>query len=177
MTDAMGNTVDFKNIILIMTGNFGMNDEKKSSLGFDSEKSESIEKSEQDRIVKFCEQAYGAEFINRVDEFIPFLNLDDKSLKEIARLNLCEIKERIEQLTNISCEIKFTEKVYALLLSMGSKGHGQNATALKRLISKEIEPCISLALLSLVGSDKHNVTISVKGDKFVSKITKPKCKN
>jgi ATP-dependent Clp protease ATP-binding subunit ClpC len=72
MTDAMGNKADFKNVILVMTGNFGMNDSKAISMGFEAVTNNTFAKKEQERLIQYCKEQYGAEFINRVDEFVPF---------------------------------------------------------------------------------------------------------
>lgn len=172
MTDAIGNTVNFKNIILIMTGNFGMNQTENSALGFSSEAKKSFIEQEHDRLVKYCEDAYGAEFINRVDEFIPFMPFDNDSLVKIASINLNEINDRINKIPNVNCKIEFTNKVFDLLLKKVQNEHGKNATLLKRLISKDIEPCISSTILSLEDNEKYIITVSTKEDQFVSTVRK-----
>ena len=172
MTDAIGNTVDFKNVILIMTGNFGMNQIDTGALGFTTEEKKSMVGQEQDRLVGYCEDAYGAEFINRVDEFIPFLAFDNADLKKIATINLDEIKDRVDKIPNVDCDIKFTKKVFDLLIKKVANEHGKNATLLKRLISKDIEPCISSTILALEDDMPYILTVSAKDDKFISTFKK-----
>ncbi len=173
MTDASGNKADFKNAILIMTGNFGMDNISKSSLGF-AEKAEKDPFFEtQDRLTSYCKEKYGAEFINRVDEFIPFMPLNDEDLKKIIKMRLEEIEIR---LVNRNCKLNFNDKVYDLLIKMSKDEHGGNATILNRLISKKIESCISDALI-LIGShpvikDFYNITINVEDEGFVHECIK-----
>ena len=171
MTDATGEIVSFKNAVLIMTGNFGMNSEAKKSLGFThSNEKTDINKIEQKRMIDYCENAYGAEFVNRIDEFIPFMPLSDDSLKQIALINLDEIKDRIGKIGNISCSIKFTSSVFDFLLKRMTQEHGRNATSLKRMISKEIEPCIASTILTLADGKNYSISIEVKDDQIISSV-------
>ena len=165
MTDATGNRADFRNVILIMTGNFGSESEgsNKSSLGFEDGEAKSPVDAEQDRIVKYCQEKYGGEFINRVDEFVPFMPLDDDSLKKVISMKMDEIKER---LVHRKCKVNFNNAVYDCLLEKSKKDHGKNANVFDRLISREIEPCLSDALLSL-DKEFYTITIGVKDGEFV----------
>jgi ATP-dependent Clp protease ATP-binding subunit ClpB len=122
----------------------------------------------QDRLINYCKDKYGAEFINRVDEFVPFLPLSDNDLRGIIKIRLEEIGTRI---TARNCKLDFSSDVYDLLIKMGKAEHGKNATILNRLISKKIEPCISDALMS-IDKDFHVITIGVKDDEFVYKAKK-----
>jgi ATP-dependent Clp protease ATP-binding subunit ClpA len=167
MTDASGNKADFKNVVLIMTGNFGMDIvDKKVSLGFgESAKKDSFKES-QDRLVDYCKDRYGAEFINRVDEFVPFMPFSDEDLKVIIKIKLDEIGARI---SGRNCKVVFTDEVYGLLIKLVKSEHGKNATALNRLMSKKIEPCMSDALMSM-NKGFHTITIDVKDDAFIYEI-------
>lgn len=166
MTDAMGNKADFKNVILIMTGNFGMNDSKAISMGFEVATNKTFAKKEQERLIQYCKEQYGAEFINRVDEFVPFLPLNDNDLMSIAHMRTGELCER---LSNRNRHLIFSNKTYEYLIKITKEQHGMNATMLNRLISKEVEPCISDALLSIPKDEKelYIITIDVKNNEFV----------
>ena len=163
MTDASGNKADFKNVILIMTGNFGMNSEVKAGLGFADHSSTKDPFNEaQGRLVGYCKEAYGAEFVNRVDEFVPFMPLNDDDLKMIAKMRLEEISARV---VDRKCKIEFADEVYDLLVKMSKEEHGGNANTLNRIISKKVENCISDVLMSCKNPKK--VVISVKDGDFV----------
>jgi ATP-dependent Clp protease ATP-binding subunit ClpC len=168
MTDASGNKADFKNVVLIMTGNFGMDNVSKGDLGFTELDKKNPFLEAQDRLINYCKDKYGAEFINRVDEFVPFLPLSDDDLRGIIKIRLEEIGKRI---TARNCKLDFSCDVYDLLIKLGKLEHGKNATILNRLISKKIEPCISDALMSL-DKDFHFITIGVKDDEFIYKARK-----
>lgn len=162
MTDSSGNKADLKNVVLIMTGNFGMDNSSKGSLGFSDDKKKDAFEEEQERLVSYCKDRYGAEFINRVDEFIPFMPLEDNDLKSIIKIRLGEISNRIE---GRNCKLEFSDEVYDLIIKMGKSDHGKNAAVLNRIISKKIEPCISDALMSL-DKNFHIINVIVNDDKF-----------
>jgi ATP-dependent Clp protease ATP-binding subunit ClpC len=166
MTDTSGNQVDFKNVIFIMTGNFGLDEEGTGGLGFGDEQSgkKTLLDIEREKVIAYCKEKYGVDFINRVDEFVPFMPLKDVSLRKIAEIMLNEMKERID------VKISFTKRVYDQLVSLSKEQHGKNANQLRRIISNEIEPCVANAILSLTEPYGKAITISVKDGEFVSTI-------
>lgn len=170
MTDSSGNKADFKNIVLIMTGNFGMDNVSKGSLGFVEADKKSPFLEAQQILITYCKDKYGAEFINRVDEFVPFLPLSDDNLRGIIKIRLGEIEGRM---ANRNCQLEFSADVYDLLIKMGKEEHGKNATILNRLIAKKIEPCISDALMSM-DKDCNLISVCVKDNEFIHKARKKK---
>jgi ATP-dependent Clp protease ATP-binding subunit ClpC len=168
MTDASGNKADFKNVVLIMTGNFGMDNVAKTALGFAEDEKQEPFFEAQNCLTEYCKNKYGAEFVNRVDEFVPFMPLSDEDLKLIIKIRLNEIANRI---VSRHCDVEFSVDVYDLLIKMGKKEHGKNATILNRLISKKIEPCISDALISSK-KDSQSIIIETKDDNFVYRVKK-----
>lgn len=178
MTDAIGTTVSFKNIVLIMTGNFGMNDPAKQSLGFDSDsnKGESdvaakrlfLREKERKRLIEYFKASYGDEVVNRIDAFIPFMELNEESLAKIVKIQLEEVSMRLE---HSNCKLVFSEKVYDLLLHLSKEEHGMNANIFRRLISKQIEPCVSDILLSSDSKECYTITVNVKDQKFICRKT------
>jgi len=63
----------------------------------------------------------------------------------------------------------FSEDVYGHLVDISKKEHGTNATLIKRLISKEIEPCIADTLLSFEPNFSYVITTTVLNKSFVCK--------
>jgi ATP-dependent Clp protease ATP-binding subunit ClpC len=163
MTDAVGEKVDFKNVVIIMTGNFGLNTPPQASLGFNSKEVKQVADEEQKRLVSYCQNKYGSEFINRIDEFIPFMPLSDESLRKITGLMLNEIVGRV---VNRNCGIVFSDKVFDLLVEKSKKEYGKNANIFKRLISREIEPCVSDILMD-AGNAAYAISIDVEDGAFV----------
>jgi len=180
MTDATGNKADFKNAILIMTGNFGADTKAKGQLGFNDSAAKSITNGAQKKIASYCQKRYGSEFVNRIDEFIPFVPLGDEDLKKIAMIKVEEMRDRI---ANPNFHLKFSDKMCDFLVLKSKEEHGKNAMIFDRLIAKEVEPVVSDALMSIGkdtkdaqdAQDAYTVTLSATGDKITcSKRKHPK---
>ena len=87
LTDGLGNRVNFKNTIIIMTSNIGARFiQKKSSMGFQSAEIGVIDKSVSDMVLGEVKRTFNPEFINRIDEIIVFEALNDDDLRRIMAL-------------------------------------------------------------------------------------------
>lgn len=97
LTDNKGVTVDFKNVIIIMTSNVGVKEaiDKPSTIGF-GHKDEEAEK--KDIIIKSIKKKFKPEFINRIDDIIYFNSLTDDNLKAIIRNEVKKVAMRLESL-------------------------------------------------------------------------------
>src|SRR5918992_601599 len=75
LTDGLGNTVDFKNSIIIMTSNLGARHlEKRQGIGF-AAPSDQIPAKVEDMVMGEVKRAFNPEFLNRLDEIILFTSL------------------------------------------------------------------------------------------------------
>jgi len=162
MSDALGSEVDFKNTIILITGNFGMNEVKKK-LGFGEMENETVLSEETERLVNFFKTSYGAEVVNRIDEFIVFVNFTDDELEKIAKLQLEDFVDRI---SHRDCSLSFSDDVVKLMVRRSDNEHGMNAKKLERVILKEIEPCLADTLLE-IGNNSYDLTISTNNESFV----------
>ncbi len=87
LTDGLGNTVDFKNTILIMTSNIGAKHlMKREGLGFQSNKDEIVLEKMEEMVKGEVKRTFNPEFINRLDEIIVFTALSDADLMQILEL-------------------------------------------------------------------------------------------
>ncbi|MBX2926450.1 MAG: AAA family ATPase [Saprospiraceae bacterium] len=88
LTDGAGRTVDFTNVIVIMTSNLGAR-EATSGVGYNQ--------SEEDIrtvYIRAVEKAFRPEFVNRIDQIIAFRSLEEEHIYSIARLQLRELLQR-----------------------------------------------------------------------------------
>jgi ATP-dependent Clp protease ATP-binding subunit ClpC len=84
LTDGLGNTVDFKNTIIIMTSNIGAKHlMKREGLGFQSSKDEVVLEKMQEMVMSEVKRTFNPEFLNRLDETIVFTSLSDTDLMQI----------------------------------------------------------------------------------------------
>ena len=87
LTDGLGNRVNFKNTIIIMTSNIGARFiQKKASLGFQASDTSAIDKNVVDMVLGEVKRTFNPEFINRIDEIIVFEALSDDDLRRIMGL-------------------------------------------------------------------------------------------
>ncbi|HEX5887983.1 MAG TPA: ATP-dependent Clp protease ATP-binding subunit, partial [Pyrinomonadaceae bacterium] len=107
LTDALGNTVDFKNAIIIMTSNIGARFiQKKGTLGFSANTDASREKVEE-MVMSSVRQTFNPEFINRLDEIIIFDQLLDHELLEVVQLQVEQINKTM---TRHGFEVRLTDE-------------------------------------------------------------------
>jgi len=171
ITSATGEKIDCKNIFFIMTGNFGMNVSKSQHIGFNGDNKTAVE-NEKERLIDFCKKRYGEEFVNRIDEFIPFMPLSKDNLSKIISMRLNEFSERI---INDDVKIQINENVANFLVNDNSLEHGMNAMVLDRIISKKIEPLVADSILMLNDQQyKYIITIDIKDNMLFVKTTKRK---
>jgi len=89
LTDGLGNTVDFKNTIIIMTSNIGAKHlMKREGLGFQSSKDEIVLEKMQEMVMGEVKRTFNPEFLNRPDEVIVLTSLSDSELMQIMDLLL-----------------------------------------------------------------------------------------
>lgn len=143
LTDSNGRCVNFKNTIIIMTGNIGSNILGKSdiTLGFTSQKEKIMpEERIREELLKF----FKPEFLGRVDEIIVFNELDESNYKAILQKLLDELAERcLKQKLNVL----FSESTL-MALCKDIKDIKSGARDIRRKVRVCIEDLISLELIS-----------------------------
>jgi ATP-dependent Clp protease ATP-binding subunit ClpB len=142
LTDSKGRSVNCKNALFIMTSNLGSDLilEKMEKGSFKGTK-ESLLKL-LDPIIK---KSFRPEFINRLDDILPFLPLQEKDMEKIVELQLALVKKRLE---DKQIQLLFDERLVAYLAKEGYDPHF-GARPLKRLIQNKVVNALSKALLKL----------------------------
>src|SRR5215210_5066692 len=144
LTDALGNTVDFKNTIIIMTSNIGARFiQKKGTLGFQATTDSSREKMEE-MVMSAVRQTFNPEFINRLDEIIIFDQLHDEDLLEVVQLQLVQMNKT---LTSRGLEIRLTEEAKRWIVAKTCADRSYGARPLRRALQKHVEDPLSEALI------------------------------
>ncbi|MGH2368808.1 MAG: ATP-dependent Clp protease ATP-binding subunit, partial [Chloroflexota bacterium] len=149
LTDSKGRTVDFRNTIIIMSGNVGAQMIKREGqIGF--RQSGTDERSEQQAYERMREKVLGEvknvfrpEFLNRVDMIVVFRALGKADVMQIVDLELTRIRK---QLKEQQLELEITDEAKEVL---GEKGYDPDfgARPLRRVIQNELEDRLSEALL------------------------------
>src|SRR5512138_3858799 len=151
LTDALGNTVDFKNAIIIMTSNIGARFiQKKGALGFQANSDASRVKMEE-MVMNAVRQTFNPEFINRLDEIIIFDQLVDEELLEVVQLQLDQINRTMGR---HGFEVRLTSEAKRWVVEKTCADRSYGARPLRRALQKYVEDPLSEALIQgqLAGS-------------------------
>jgi ATP-dependent Clp protease ATP-binding subunit ClpC len=145
LTDGLGNRVNFKNTIIIMTSNIGARFiQKKASLGFQSADTSAIARSVNDMVLGEVRKTFNPEFINRIDEIIVFEALSDDDLRTITRLL---VKQLNDNLVDRKIRLELAEEVVDWIIEQTCKDRSYGARPLRRAIQRYIEDPLSEELI------------------------------
>jgi ATP-dependent Clp protease ATP-binding subunit ClpC len=145
LTDGLGNTVDFKNTILIMTSNIGARYlERRSNLGFQSASEAATDKKVEDLVLSEVKRLFNPEFLNRLDEVIVFNALTDGDLLQIIELLVALMNQNLGQ-KNISISLAPEAARWILEKTCSDRSYG--ARPLRRALQKYVEDPLSEALI------------------------------
>ena len=98
LTDGLGNTVDFKNSIIIMTSNIGARHlQRKQGLGFQSDREDLLMDKMEELVKNEVKRTFNPEFLNRLDEVIIFMALSDADLIQILELLVQQLNSNLIQ--------------------------------------------------------------------------------
>ncbi|HEL0655121.1 TPA: ATP-dependent Clp protease ATP-binding subunit [Streptococcus equi subsp. zooepidemicus] len=153
LTDGQGNTINFKNTVIIATSNAGF--------GHQAGDSADQEPAIMERIAPY----FRPEFLNRFNGVIEFNHLAKKDLQEIVALMLAEVNQTLAK-KGISLEV--TDDVKERLIDLGYD-HTMGVRPLRRVIEQEIRDRITDYYLDhptakhlLASLDQDTITISEK---------------
>jgi ATP-dependent Clp protease ATP-binding subunit ClpC len=145
LTDGLGNTVDFKNSVLIMTSNIGARYiEKKRRMGFSSGEPEATAEGVNEMVQSEVKRTFNPEFINRIDEIIIFDALTDEDLTRITRLLIERLNANLKEK---GIAIGIDDEGVAWLLEQTLKDRSYGARPLRRAIQRYIEDPLSEAFM------------------------------
>lgn len=145
LTDGQGRTVDFKNTVIIMTSNIG------SQFIMDV----SDEAAMHERVMAAMRQHFRPEFLNRVDEIVIFHRLQKEQLREIAQIQLNQVRDLLDR-RNVS--ITLTAAATDLLIEEGyDPVYG--ARPLKRVLQKRVVDPLALQLIQGQVRDGDHVLV------------------
>jgi len=145
LTDGLGNTVDFKNTIIIMTSNIGARYlERRANLGFQSAIEGATDKKIEDLVMSEVKRLFNPEFLNRLDEMIVFNALTDSDLLQIVELMVGLTNQNLAQ-KNISLVLSPEAARWIVEKTCTDRSYG--ARPLRRALQKYVEDPLSEALI------------------------------
>jgi ATP-dependent Clp protease ATP-binding subunit ClpC len=146
LTDGLGNTVDFKNTIIIMTSNIGSKYliKEKKNLGFHSDSEDMINEVVEKNVMAEVKKAFNPEFLNRLDEVILFQSLTDADLIQIVELLVQQLNQNLAQK---AITISVTDEAKKWILDKTASDRSYGARPLRRALQQHIENPLSEALI------------------------------
>ena len=148
LTDGKGRIVDFKNTLIIMTSNLGSSEIMKEQGNIDREK-----------IQQMLMNFFRPEFLNRVDDIVVFKPLQAEQIKDIVKLVLKELGERLAK--QLELTLTYTDEAVGYLAKAGFDP-AFGARPLKRLIVHTVENILGKKIVAgeIKNGDKVEVVLA-----------------
>ena len=159
LTDHNGRSVDFRNVIIIMTSNAGAAEQAKAAIGF----GKSLRENE-DTIA--IERLFSPEFRNRLDSIISFSALSKEIIVQVVDKFVVQLEAQLMD-RNVAIELSKTAAEW-----LGDKGYDNRmgARPLARVIQEEIKKPLAEELLFGKLSKGGLVKVGIKNGKIELKI-------
>ena len=156
ITDSQGRTVDFKNMIIIMTSNIGGADIAAAGGEITDELKNDV--------MAQLKSRFRPEFLNRIDEIITFRALSKDNISGIVDLLMADLNSR---LADREIAIKLTESAKQHIIDQGyDQVYG--ARPLKRYLQKNVETLVAKMILAGSVSTQSAIVIDYDGTALVA---------
>jgi ATP-dependent Clp protease ATP-binding subunit ClpB len=161
LTDGQGRTVDFKNVVVIMTSNVG------SQLILSYGDAVADPRSPQhaqmkEEVLNSLRQQFRPEFLNRIDDIVVFHGLTRENLAQIVEIQLGRLRKRLAE-RNV--ELELTPAAVAHFATTGyDPVYG--ARPLKRLLQREMETQLGRRILAGEIPDRSKVRVDWNGSEL-----------
>ena len=163
LTDSNGKSVDFRNVILIMTTNAGASEMSRQAIGFGRG-------NKTDADSEAIEKAFTPEFRNRLDAIVPFAPLQPEIVRKVVDKFIMQLEM---QLADRQVEIELEEAACDWLAARGYDA-AYGARPLARLIQEHVKKPLADELLFGKLAAGGQVKISVRDDQLVLDCQPPK---
>ncbi|MEA3304431.1 MAG: ATP-dependent Clp protease ATP-binding subunit [Patescibacteria group bacterium] len=169
LTDNHNRKVDFRNCMIVMTSNVGVDalTEKAGPIGFALDKKEKIEAEhdfdqQKEKVIEEIKNIFTPEFLNRIDNTIVFNPLDLSTIKKITKLEISKLQKRLQKR---DIRIEYSPSVIEYIAKEGFRPEF-GARQIRREVQDKIEAKVVDYLL---GHDDFTGTITFKkkGDQLV----------
>jgi ATP-dependent Clp protease ATP-binding subunit ClpB len=151
LTDGQGRTVDFKNVILILTSNLGSQ--------FLVDPDLSLEQKDQ-AVMAMVRGSFKPEFLNRLDDIVIFSALDKSELGQIVELNIDRLSHRLAE-RRLQLAVTPAARTW---LSENGYDPIYGARPLRRLMQQQIDDQLANLLLAGQVTDGSLVRVDVRSD-------------
>ena len=149
LTDGQGHTVDFKNTLIILTSNLG------AQILAAQPENQDVE-AVRPQVMEIVQASFKPEFLNRLDEILLFRRLSRLDMTGIVQIQLARLDNRLSER---HIKLDLDEKALNWLADTGYEPM-YGARPLKRLIQRELENQLAMAILD--GQVKDNSVVKVR---------------
>ncbi len=176
LTDGHGRTVDFKNTVIIMTSNTGVElIKREASLGFATKRdvAKARKQSYEDmkgKVMAEVKKTFRPEFLNRLDDIIVFHELTEEQLRSVVDLMAKDLQERLAE-RKLGVELTDGAKSW-----LAKKGYDPlyGARPLRRAIEHHVENPLSTKVISGEFNEGDTIVVDLVDDAltFTAKVAK-----
>jgi ATP-dependent Clp protease ATP-binding subunit ClpB len=171
LTDGKGRVVNFKNAIIILTSNIGSQFvEKMESIGFSNNSKITDYGNMKEKVLEALKDNFRPEFLNRLDEIIVFDVLSEEAIKEIVKLRIKVVADR---LMGKGIHLEIDNEALLYLAKEGYNPH-YGARPLNRLIQNKILNPVASYIISNKVKKGDTVFVSVKNNELLIETKKGK---
>jgi ATP-dependent Clp protease ATP-binding subunit ClpB len=163
LTDNKGRTVNFRNVIIIMTSNLGSDIIRDRMDRWNNNMPETEEESLRKDLFLLLRKSLRPEFLNRIDEIVMFRPLNHEQIREIILIQLNNVRKVMES-NNFRLEI--SDQAINWLSKHGYDPQ-LGARPVKRLIQKEIINELSKEIISGKVLKGSTITVDAEKDRLV----------
>ena len=163
LTDNKGRTVNFRNVIIIMTSNLGSDMIRDRMEEWKNNMPENETELLQKELFMLLRKSLRPEFLNRVDEIVMFRPLSQDQIREIVVIQLNNVRKVLE---NNNFKLDVSDEAIDWLATHGYDPQ-LGARPVKRLIQKEIINELSKEIISGKIQKESTVKVDVDKDRLV----------
>jgi ATP-dependent Clp protease ATP-binding subunit ClpC len=165
LTDSLGNQVDFRNTLIIMTSNLGTRHlATRGHLGFREHGGAADTKTAEQLIHQELKKEFSPEFINRIDDIIIFNPLTHEELQQICRLLIDDVNQAIAPK---GVQIAIDDSVVNWLLKRAEEESNSGARPLRRAIQRYIEDELSEFMIRHKDNVPERIDFTMDGEQVV----------
>jgi ATP-dependent Clp protease ATP-binding subunit ClpC len=165
LTDSLGNQVDFRNTLIIMTSNLGTRHlATKGKMGFREKDKAADQKTDELMIHTELKREFSPEFINRIDDIIIFNPLANEELRKICYLLVDDVNRALAQ-KNV--RVSIDDSVADWLLLRAQEESNSGARPLRRAIQRYIEDELSEFMIRQKEQVPEQIDFTVQGGEIV----------
>lgn len=138
LTDNHGETVSFKDFIIVMTSNIGAAESMRNQGGVGFKKQD-VDEYKKEVVEKAMKNKFKPEFLNRVDKIIHFKMLGENELKSIIRLELDKLVNNIKVIGYLVGDNAYDDDLVEYLYELVKDDREYGARPIIRVIKNEVE--------------------------------------